>query len=93
MPFSYAFDMAYRLRQQHPGMFVLNAQGAFETIVSCHWDWEFARRIGAPGPYDVTSQRIACLAHAVTDWWRRWLAEIPEGPKPTLHGPGRCDVV
>ena len=68
MPFSYAFDMAYKLRTQHPGMFVLNTQGAFETIASCHWDWEFAQRIGAPGPYDVTSQRIACLAHAVTDW-------------------------
>lgn len=68
MPFSYAFDMAYKLRKQHPGMFVVNEQGAYETIASCHWEWDFARRIGAPGPYDVTSQRIACLAHAVTDW-------------------------
>lgn len=68
VPWSYAFGMSYKLRKRHPGMFIRNTQGVPETITSVHWDWDFARRIGAPAPFAMTSHRLSCLGQLVTDW-------------------------
>lgn len=78
MPWSYAYDSAYRLRMKLPEVFVRNTQGAWDSITRDHWEWEFATAIGAPGPYDLTFNRMSCLAHMVTDWMGDdgWLKSI-----------------
>ena len=68
VPFSYGIGLCYKMRKRQPAWFIINSQGAYEGIVSCHWDWNFAKRIGVPGPYDTPAMRSSCIAHMISDW-------------------------
>jgi acyl dehydratase len=42
--------------------------GIRDTLEGAHWNDRFARVNGFPGPYDFGAQRVAWIAHALTDW-------------------------
>ncbi|MFC1917273.1 MaoC family dehydratase N-terminal domain-containing protein [Chloroflexota bacterium] len=78
IPFSYGMGLSYKMKKKQPAWFIVNSQGAYEAIPSCHWDWDFAKRIGAPGPYDTPSLRSACISFMITDWIgdNGWLKQL-----------------
>ena len=63
-----AHRLAYQWRKAHPKAYIPNSQGAPDMIEAVHWDDDMARKTGNPYAYDYGEQRIAWLAHLVTDW-------------------------
>ncbi len=68
MLFHGAHRLAYQWRKAHPRGYVRNADGVPDIAESVHWDEHIARLTGNPYPYDFGEQRVAWLAHIVTDW-------------------------
>ena len=68
MLFPGAHRLAYQWRKAHPRAYVVNADGVPDIAESVHWDEHIARLTGNPHPYDFGEQRVAWLAHLVTDW-------------------------
>lgn len=69
-PFTLPHKLALEHRRRHPGGFAVrdlwtNAWDANERV---HWDWEFARYVGAPGAYDFGPGRISWMGHMMTNW-------------------------
>jgi acyl dehydratase len=61
--------IAYRFLKMHPGARIFNEEtGIEDTIEAPHWDDYAAKQGGFPGGYDFGSQRVAWIAHALTDW-------------------------
>jgi acyl dehydratase len=60
--------MAFKYYDLHPRLAAPNHQNVPEPPVRVHWDNEFARAVGAPAAYDFGPERIAWLAHLVSDW-------------------------
>ena len=81
--YTYGIGLTYKIRQQNPEVFIVNSQGAYESAAAAHWDWEFARRIGAPGPFDITAMRGGCISHMITDWIGDdgWLKRLSAGTR------------
>jgi acyl dehydratase len=63
-----ASKVAYKNRQRVPKFYLKNELGFMETAQRCHWDDEWARRIGHPAAYDYGVMRTNWLVNAVTNW-------------------------
>lgn len=64
---------------RHPNAYSTNEAGVPDIVERVHWDHEMGRRTGNPGAYDYGAQRVAWMAHLVTDWvgddgWMRKLS-------------------
>lgn len=65
----YAHGMALRLYRDHPAWAFQDPNTyALEPIAGVHWNWEAAKAVGLPYPYDVGVQRNAWLIHLLTNW-------------------------
>ena len=54
--------------KKHQALTVPNELGIPDIPERVHWDQEFAKTIGAPGPYDYGPERIAWIGHMMTNW-------------------------
>jgi acyl dehydratase len=63
-----AHGLAFDLFERHPALGIPNEFGAPEPPERVHWSDEFARAVGVPGAYDYGPERVAWLAHVVTNW-------------------------
>jgi acyl dehydratase len=60
--------VAFRNRQRVPKFYVKNQLGFWDSAQRCHWDDEWAQRMGHPGAYDYGVMRTNWMAHLVTNW-------------------------
>jgi acyl dehydratase len=60
--------IAFRNRRRVPKFYVRNELGFFDSAQRCHWDDEWAQRMGHPGAYDYGVMRTNWMVHLVTDW-------------------------
>jgi acyl dehydratase len=60
--------IAYRNRRRVPKFYVPNDLGFFDSAQRCHWDDEWAQRMGHPAAYDYGVMRTNWIVHLVTDW-------------------------
>ena len=61
-------DIYYKDVDSINGMAPPDQLGIPQGPIRVHWDDDFARRVGVSGAYDFGPQRIAWLAHLLTDW-------------------------
>ena len=64
---------------RHPNAYPINEAGIPDVVERVHWDNELGRRTGNPAAYDYGAQRVAWMAHVITDWigddgWMRQLS-------------------
>ena len=65
----YAHGMAMRLYEDHPAWAFRDPNTyALEPIAGVHWNWEAAKAVGLPYPYDVGVQRNSWLIHFLINW-------------------------
>jgi acyl dehydratase len=60
--------IAFRNRRRVPKFYVKNGLGFFDSAQRCHWDDEWAQRMGHPAAYDYGVMRTNWMVHLVTDW-------------------------
>jgi acyl dehydratase len=60
--------LAYRNRRRVPKFYVRNELGFWDSAQRCHWDDEWAQRMGHPGAYDYGVMRTTWMVHLVTNW-------------------------
>ena len=60
--------LAWDHRRRHPNFFNKNGFGAWDVVERVHWEEEWARKIGNPGPYDFGRMRMCYLSEIVTNW-------------------------
>lgn len=60
--------LAYENRKRVPKFYVQNQYGFWDSAQRCHWDDDWARRIGHPAPYDYGVMRSNWMVHLVTNW-------------------------
>jgi acyl dehydratase len=60
--------IAYRNRRRIPKFYVKNELGFWDSAQRCHWDDEWAQRMGHPGAYDYGVMRTNWMANVVTNW-------------------------
>jgi acyl dehydratase len=60
--------IAYQNRMRVPKFYVKNELGFWDSAQRCHWDDEWAQRMGHPGAYDYGVMRTNWLMHLVTNW-------------------------
>jgi hypothetical protein len=60
--------VAYRNRSRIPKFYLQNELGFWDSAQRCHWDDEWAQRLGHPGAYDYGVMRTNWMAHLVTNW-------------------------
>ena len=63
-----ASKVAYKNRQRVPKFYLKNQLGFAETAQRCHWDDEWAQRMGHPAAYDYGVMRTNWMVNAVTNW-------------------------
>jgi len=54
--------------RDHPAVGIKNEMNIPDAPVRVHWENDLTRREGIPAAYDFGGQRIAWLAHMMTDW-------------------------
>jgi acyl dehydratase len=60
--------IAYENRKRIPKFYLKNDRGFWDSAQRCHWDDEWAQRIGHPAAYDYGVMRTNWMAHLVTNW-------------------------
>ena len=60
--------IAHRNRRRVPKFYVKNDLGFWDSAQRCHWDDEWAQRMGHPGAYDYGVMRTNWMVHLVTNW-------------------------
>lgn len=60
--------IAYANRKRVPKFYIRNHSGFWDSAQCCHWDDEWAQRMGHPAPYDYGVMRTNWMVHLVTDW-------------------------
>jgi acyl dehydratase len=60
--------IAYRNRKRVPKFYLKNPLGFWDSAQRCHWDDEWAQRLGHPGAYDYGAMRTNWMVHLVTNW-------------------------
>lgn len=60
--------IAFRNRRRVPKFYLPNDLGFFDSAQRCHWDDEWAKRLGHPAAYDYGVMRTNWMVHLVTDW-------------------------
>jgi acyl dehydratase len=63
-----ASRVAYKNRKRVPKFYVQNDFGFWDTAQRCHWDDEWAQRMGHPAAYDYGVMRSNWMAHLITNW-------------------------
>lgn len=63
-----AHKLLFKMRDAHPALAIPNQHGAPEPPERVHWDEEFARDVGVPGPYDYGPERVSWLGHVIHHW-------------------------
>jgi acyl dehydratase len=63
-----ASRVAYKNRTRIPKFYLKNELGFWDTAQRCHWDDEWAQRMGHPAAYDYGVMRTCWMSHLVTDW-------------------------
>jgi acyl dehydratase len=60
--------IAFRNRRRVPKFYVKHELGFYDSAQRCHWDDEWAQRMGHPAAYDYGVMRTNWMVHLVTDW-------------------------
>jgi acyl dehydratase len=60
--------IAYKNRKRVPKFYVRNQLGFWDSAQCCHWDDEWAQRMGHPAAYDYGAMRTNWMVHLVTNW-------------------------
>ncbi len=60
--------IAFKNRRRVPKFYVPNELGFYDSAQRCHWDDEWAQRMGHPAAYDYGVMRTNWMVHLVTDW-------------------------
>jgi len=60
--------VAYKNRKRIPKFYLKNSLGFWDSAQRCHWDDEWAQRMGHPGAYDYGVMRSNWMVHLVTNW-------------------------
>lgn len=60
--------IAYRNRRRVPKLYVRNGCGAWDTVQRCHWEDDWARRLGQPAAYDYGAMRTDWLVQLLTNF-------------------------
>jgi acyl dehydratase len=60
--------VAYRNRKRVPKFYLKNELGFWDSAQRCHWDDEWAQRMGHPAAYDYGVMRTNWMVHLVTNW-------------------------
>ncbi len=60
--------LGYVNRKRVPKFYLKNEFGFWDSAQRCHWDDEWAQRIGHPGAYDYGVMRSNWMVHLVTNW-------------------------
>jgi acyl dehydratase len=70
--------IAAKNRQRVRGFYSDNAAGIPDTAQRCHWEIEWAHRLGQPMAYDYAGLRTNWLVHVLTNWMgdAGWLWKI-----------------
>jgi acyl dehydratase len=63
-----ALKLAYKNRQRVPKFYLKNEWGSWDSAQRCHWDDEWAQRMGHPRAYDYGVMRTNWMVHLVTNW-------------------------
>jgi acyl dehydratase len=63
-----ASKVAYRNRRRVPKFYLKNPLGFWDAAQRCHWDDEWAQRLGHPAAYDYGVMRTNWMVHLVTNW-------------------------
>jgi len=63
-----ASKVAYKNRRRIPKFYLKNALGFWDMAQRCHWDDEWAQRMGHPAAYDYGVMRSNWMVHLVTNW-------------------------
>lgn len=58
----------FAMMDEHPALSIRNHTGAPEPPECVHWNEEFAKRVGVPGPYDYGPERVSWLGHVCHHW-------------------------
>ena len=58
----------FKNRKRIPKFYVKNDLGFWDMAQRCHWDDEWAQRMGHPAAYDYGVMRSTWMAHLVTNW-------------------------
>jgi acyl dehydratase len=71
-------SLAHKNRKRVPKFYVKNDIGVWDSAQRCHWDNEWAQRMGHPAAYDYGAMRTAWMVHLVTNWMGddAWLWKI-----------------
>ena len=60
--------LAYDNRKRVPKFYVKTPSGTWDSAQRCHWDDEWAQRMGHPAAYDYGVMRTNWMVHLVTNW-------------------------
>jgi hypothetical protein len=60
--------IAFKNRRRVPKFYIRNEFGFFDSAQRCHWDDEWAQRMGHPAAYDYGVMRTNWMVHLVTNW-------------------------
>jgi len=63
-----ASKIAYKNRARIPKFYLKNDLGFWDMAQRCHWDDEWAQRMGHPAAYDYGVMRSCWMAHLVSNW-------------------------
>ena len=63
-----ASKVAYKNRNRIPKFYLKNELGFWDMAQRCHWDDEWAQRMGHPAAYDYGVMRSCWMTHLVTNW-------------------------
>jgi acyl dehydratase len=63
-----ASRVAYKNRARIPKFYLKNELGFWDMAQRCHWDDEWAQRMGHPAAYDYGVMRSCWMTHLVTNW-------------------------
>lgn len=60
--------LAHQNRKRIPKFYTPNAEGVPDSAQRCHWDQDWAERLGHPAPYDYGAIRSHWMVHLMTNW-------------------------
>lgn len=63
-----ALRLSYLDRKRRPGLYTPGRFGEWDTVQRCHWQDDWAIRLGLPQAYDYGAMRETWLTHLLTDW-------------------------
>jgi len=63
-----ASKVAYKNRKRVPKFYLKNQLGFWDSAQRCHWDDEWAQRMGHPAAYDYGVMRTNWMVNLVTNW-------------------------